>query len=151
MSFTDEWASIKAKVIAESEAKTNLAGIAPEYDSKGALLRPEAPGGGGGSATANITVNTQELRKRAARTEKVRGNLKTADNKAVSSVEPAARGLKGFETQESLRAFRERWVRQVKYLDGLLDSSANGMRQAAIEFEMADEKQRKKLQGEGKK
>jgi hypothetical protein len=141
MSFAAEWATIKAKAVAEQEAKTKLAGLAPEYDKNGREI--VVPGRGSGR---ELKVDKDLLYKRAAKVDDIRDSFRKADNSALAETRSAAVGLRGFKSQGGLKRFETRWEDQVKFLDGILNRGvAQGLRLAAADLSIADEKQGERL------
>ncbi len=133
MSFDEEWAQLVAKATRERDTRMRLNG----HD-----------GGGGGGSGKTLHVTPSELTKRAGRTDTIRGNLTKADNATLEKTEQVAKGLKGFKSAGAFATFQERWERQMKYLQSLLDNGvAKPLRSAAGDLKREDGDQAKVIDG----
>ncbi|MEU1118311.1 MULTISPECIES: hypothetical protein [unclassified Streptomyces] len=136
MPFDDEWNVVKAEASERSSMELNATS---GYDDRG-------------GSKGQLNVSSNILEERARKAEIVRGNFRDADNKVMGATEKV--DLKGFKSDAAVATFQKRWRRQMRYVDGLLESGVIGnLRTSAASFRAEEEerlKETKKLHGEGK-
>ncbi|GAA2609955.1 type VII secretion target [Streptomyces axinellae] len=126
MSFEQEWTGLVANARAEQATSMRLAGAG------------DGEGGNGGKGGKYLHVDAGQLRGHAGKADTVRGEFAKADNETMRETEQVPGTMKGFESDEAVKQFQERWRGQMKYLDGLFGSMGKALRKAAEEFKSDD-------------
>lgn len=94
--------------------------------------------GNGGRGGKYLHVDAGQLRAHVGKAETVCGEFAKADNETMRETEQVPGTMKGFESDEAVKTFQERWRGQMKYLDGLFGAMGKALGKAADEFKSGD-------------
>ncbi|MER7911405.1 hypothetical protein [Streptomyces sp. NPDC096068] len=118
MGFDQEWAALREQATARQESDTRLNQVPGD---------PSGPTGPGGPAD----FGSSPAMKKAAANEianVIKGDTKTATEKADEASESAIKGFDGWQTAAGLKKVQETWDKQVKTLMGRLAHEESSLR-----------------------